>query len=152
LSCTESGAHEFGRTLFCFGSNFRWQLIVNVENYIETTWVCSFTVKPKDTVIGFSQNPVELNNSVTIKCESRGFPPPSYKITLNDTKTVSSDKTHTIHNVKLNDAGTYTCTATNTNGSDSDSMFLVVTGKMKFTKVENTYDFPFFWAYIIGIV
>ena len=92
---------------------------------------CYLTVKPRETSIRFSQNPVKLGDSFTIKCESRGFPEPSYAITLNGTTTVSAEKTYTIQKVMWNDTGTYECTATNTRGSDLVSALLDVTSKLK---------------------
>ena len=88
-----------------------------------------FTAKPEKTTINFSQNPAKLGNSVIIKCESRGFPEPSYTITLNGTKIVSTEKTYNITEVKWNNTGGYECTATNKLGSDSASEFLDVTSK-----------------------
>ncbi len=64
-----------------------------------------------------------------MKCKSRGFPEPSYTITLNGTKTVSTEETYTINEVKWNDIGTYNCTATNEHGSDSAAEFLDVASK-----------------------
>mgnify|MGYP002803380142 CR=1 FL=1 len=88
------------------------------------TIVVQVNFKPKDTSITFSQNPAKLGNSVTIKCDSRGFPPTNYTIILNGTKTVSFREMHIISKMMWNDTGTYNCTASNAFGSDSDSNFL----------------------------
>ena len=100
------------------------------------TLLCYLTVKPKNASIKFSQNPAVLDTSVTIKCEPRGFPEPSYTITVNASIIVAngSGGMRTIGKVKWNDTGLYCCTAANKLGSDLAFGFLRVTGKIKMNK------------------
>jgi hypothetical protein len=100
------------------------------------TLLSYLTVKPKKTYIKFSQNPAVLDTSVTITCESRGFPEPIYTITVNATIIVAygSERIRTIGKVKWNDTGLYCCTTSNELGSDLDFEFLRVTGKIEMNK------------------
>ena len=62
-----------------------------------------------------------------IRCESDGFPEPSFTITHNGTE-ISNETKHIILVVKWDDAGTYKCIARNELGRDSDSGNLTVKG------------------------
>ena len=65
-----------------------------------------------------------------IRCESDGFPEPSYTIIHNGTE-VSNETKHTILVVKSGDEGIYKCIARNELGNDSSYANLTV-GKIQF--------------------
>ena len=83
-------------------------------------------------------------NSLTLSCTSRGSPPdtftlmkdgipvtppPSvYPVTYTNS-TAIFQLNHTINSVTTSDSGTYTCTVTNSIGSDSETITVNVVGK-----------------------
>ncbi|XP_028399371.1 uncharacterized protein LOC114522818 [Dendronephthya gigantea] len=85
-----------------------------------------FSVKPMNTVIKFSKNPVVINETITITCTSEGFPEPIYTLHHNG-EVVSTGMPNTISQVKWKNAGRYKCIAANTFGKDSDFKILSVT-------------------------
>ena len=83
-------------------------------------------ITPKDAEVG---------QSVTIKCDSKGLPKPKYKIAHGGKMFVvipGHEKSHTILDVQLNQAGRYDCIAWNQLGNHSafDNL-TVVEGKIK---------------------
>lgn len=62
---------------------------------------------------------VEAGETVTIECFANGSPSPSYEWTNAAGALVSRDKYLRLHNVDGSAAGSYTCTAKNSLGSDS---------------------------------
>jgi hypothetical protein len=91
-----------------------------------------FTVKPENTTITNKTESNVVGNSATITCSSKGRPEPWYNITHNDTMLVSTSETYTISETKWSDAGKYTCFAWNKVGNDSASVYLTLTGKIRF--------------------
>ena len=86
---------------------------------------------------------VEVGNSLTLSCTSRGSPPDTFTwmkdgtvidtqpnvVTLaHDSTTANFQTNYTISNVTTSDSGTYTCTVTNPIGSDSKTVS--VAGKL----------------------
>lgn len=92
---------------------------------------CVFTDKPSKTNIEFSSNPAITGKEVKITCSPDGQPKPSFIITHNKTIHFTGiEETYTKRDVNWNDAGYYTCVATNKLGSNQpDSKFLNVTVK-----------------------
>ena len=90
----------------------------------------SIKAKPKATSIALIPEPAILGAPVIIMCKSNGFPEPSYIIFHNDSTVVSTDKTYVISKVKWGDSGSYQCFANNKLGSDSESYYLRVVGKI----------------------
>jgi hypothetical protein len=69
-----------------------------------------------------------------IICESDGRPAPSFKIFLNTSTLVASDKIYNIPKVKISDVGNYTCVAWNILGNKtSNSEYLSLEGKISFS-------------------
>ena len=85
-------------------------------------------MKPRKTAITFTPEKVVVGKSVTITCESNGFPEPSYTIVHNDTE-ISNEKTLNVSEVEWSDAGSYQCVAINKVGRHSKSYCLTVIGK-----------------------
>jgi len=88
---------------------------------------------------------VAVGDSFTLSCNSRGSPPDTFTwmkdgIVLNpqpnvitlahDSTTANFQTNYTISNVATSDSGTYTCTAINPIGSDSENIGVVVTGEL----------------------
>ena len=108
----------------CFSSKLRNHTITPVPK-------CKFVsllVKPEKTAIGFFTKSVKIGESVTIACASDGFPEPRFTIFHNDTKIVSTKKTHTLIKVKWDDAGMYKCFTCNEWGNDSAFANLTIKG------------------------
>jgi len=89
---------------------------------------------------------VVVGDSLTLSCTSRGSPPDTFTwmkdgtvidpqpnvVTLAHDSTIANFQTnYTISNVITSDSGTYTCTATNPIGSDTENINIVVTGELR---------------------
>ncbi|CAB3976996.1 B-cell receptor CD22-like [Paramuricea clavata] len=90
-------------------------------------------LKPSKTAITFTPEKVVVGKSVTITCESNGFPEPSYTIVHNDTE-ISNMKTLNVSGVEWSDAGSYQCVAINKLGRHSKSYCLTVVGETAASK------------------
>ena len=92
---------------------------------------------------------IKVGSSVIITCSSNGFPEPSYIITHNDTRLVSTDKNITLYNVLWNYTGTYKCFVNNSLRSSSDFKYLNFKGmtiqgvskKEDFSRLSHCYKF-----------
>ena len=76
------------------------------------------------------------NSTVIIDCEATGFPLPSItwtkedvNLTTGEGRIISNNGSLILEQVTKKDAGTYTCKALNTRGSDSQTSQLNVMGK-----------------------
>ena len=68
-------------------------------------------------------------------CSAEARPEPSYKILLNETILVKSDKTYTIPKVNSSHVGYYKCVANNMLGKvTSNSEYLRIEGKISLEK------------------
>jgi hypothetical protein len=93
------------------------------------------SVIPITIKITTSQEVVE-GEAVTLKCEAEGLPPPSIKW-LKNKETVAgttASSSFTINQIRLDDAGVYTCKATNIEESVSRTSKVTVLPKIKFNK------------------
>jgi hypothetical protein len=99
-------------------------------------------VKPRKTAITFTPEKVVVGKSVTITCESNGFPEPSYTIVHNDTE-ISNEKTLNVSEVEWSQAGLYQCVAINKLGRNSKSYCLTVVGG----KILDRFRFNFHYHY-----
>ncbi|KAL5019456.1 hypothetical protein ScPMuIL_002348 [Solemya velum] len=65
---------------------------------------------------------------MTLTCDSRGNPTPSYTFSqgTGPTPVISTERTYTDRNVTRADSGHYTCTASNTHGIDSRTVNVIV--------------------------
>ena len=73
-----------------------------------------------------------IGNKLEITCKADGVPKPSYIIYHNGGQrfTFAKDEVQVIESVKHNDAGNYTCTASNFLGYDTRSFNLSVKGEI----------------------
>ena len=62
---------------------------------------------------------IRSGKSTTIECSADAHPSPRFKIFVNETKLVKSDKKHTIPEVRSIHVGNYTCVAENILGNKS---------------------------------
>lgn len=73
---------------------------------------------------------VQVGHPVELPCMARGVPEPTLTWTRDGKKyTVSADGSLVLRDVGLDDEGTYTCTATNTAGTDEAGVQLLVQGR-----------------------
>ena len=64
------------------------------------------------------------NNPVTVRCEAKGYPPPTIKwVKLLGNKKVGEGTLLLIQSVQRSDRGRYRCIATNGVGHDADAEF-----------------------------
>ncbi|XP_046858241.1 carcinoembryonic antigen-related cell adhesion molecule 5-like isoform X2 [Xenia sp. Carnegie-2017] len=77
--------------------------------------------QPRSTTITLSKIDAKIGESVTITCESDGYPEPTYTIYHNGA-VVSNNKTYIIQSVNFNNAGSYRCEAKNKLGNDSSDV------------------------------
>ncbi|XP_046858807.1 neural cell adhesion molecule 1-like [Xenia sp. Carnegie-2017] len=75
------------------------------------------TYPPQQTNITISPMSLKKGQTVTITCESDGYPEPTYTIYHNGA-VISNNKTYIIQSVNFNNAGSYRCEAKNKLGSD----------------------------------
>ncbi|XP_046858255.1 carcinoembryonic antigen-related cell adhesion molecule 5-like [Xenia sp. Carnegie-2017] len=85
------------------------------EKSIEVT--VKATYPPQQTNITISPMSVKQGQTVTITCESDGYPEPTYTIYHNGA-VISNNKTYIIQSVNFNNAGSYRCEAKNKLGND----------------------------------
>ena len=78
---------------------------------------------------------VSLTQSITLTCVADGFPKPSYSWKFNGRLVGVKQNTFTLTNADVNDAGNYTCVATNDFGSKEGT--IVVNVKCKCTEFIN---------------
>ena len=93
----------------------------------------SYSRKPVNVSIGATLK-VLTNTTVTLRCNAPGNPTPSHSWQKSESGKESLDLEHerpelTLLAVGMEDAGTYTCVASNKAGDDSASTTLVVAGK-----------------------
>ena len=73
-------------------------------------------------------------DNVTITCNAEARPAPSFKIFLNQTKLIRSDKTYNIPKVDTSHVGNYSCDAWNSLGNKtSNSEYLSLEGMISFS-------------------
>ena len=85
------------------------------------------------TIITLSQTHINGGESSIITCHAFSVPHPSYKILFNGVVIANGDPsggpfTFTIGPVDYNDEGNYSCQSTNTVGTDTQNIFLNVSG------------------------
>ncbi|XP_046858845.1 hemicentin-1-like [Xenia sp. Carnegie-2017] len=85
------------------------------EKSIEVT--VTPTYPPQQTNITISPMSLKKGQTVTITCESDGYPEPTYTIYHNGA-VISNNKTYIIQSVNFNNAGSYRCEAKNILGND----------------------------------
>ena len=89
-----------------------------------------FADKPTKPVITLpDKNIAFVGEEFTITCFAYGLPEPRYTITRNGTL-VSNEPTYS-KSAEWDDAGIYTCNATNKLGTNSSSATLIVEGKIR---------------------
>jgi hypothetical protein len=89
-----------------------------------------FTDPPENVILTLRRN----GDNVTITCNAEAHPAPSFKIFLNETKLIKSDKTYNIPKVNTSHVGNYSCVARNFLGSKtSNSEYLSLEGMISFS-------------------
>ncbi|XP_046858842.1 carcinoembryonic antigen-related cell adhesion molecule 5-like [Xenia sp. Carnegie-2017] len=90
------------------------------------------TYPPQQTNITISPMSVKQGQTVTITCESDGYPEPTYTIYHNGA-VISNNKTYIIQSVNFNHAGSYRCEAKNKLGNDLSDVknLTIIKGKIK---------------------
>lgn len=106
-----------------------------VASYIEDVDISHFKCTSPDVFSNNFDVQAIINGNVTLECQGISDPPPKIDWTLPNGQTMSSSTKSNIHktisklsirNVQLEDAGFYTCTATNLLGSSSKVISLTV--------------------------
>ena len=98
-----------------------------------------FADKPTQPVITLpDKNLAFVGKKFTITCFANGLPEPSYAITHNGTLISSNEATYS-NFAKWDDAGIYTCNATNKLGTNSSCATLIVQGKIRAHADERYY-------------
>ena len=72
---------------------------------------------PRQVTVSPNVAEVSLTQSITLTCVADGFPKPSYAWKFNGRWNGDRQNTLTLTNADVNDAGNYTCVATNDFGS-----------------------------------
>jgi hypothetical protein len=117
---THKDTHKFRYILKCR---------LNIQPEINSSWNYFSTDPPENVKLTLTRN----GDSATIECSADAQPPASFKIFLNKTTLVKSDKTHTISEVRSSDVGSYICFAENILGNkSSDPVYLSLEGKVIF--------------------
>ncbi|KAI2562842.1 NCAM1 isoform 26, partial [Pan troglodytes] len=114
--------------------------MLQTKDLIWTLFFLGTAAKPKITYVE-NQTAMELEEQVTLTCEASGDPIPSITWRTSTRNISSEEKTldghmvvrsHarvsslTLKSIQYTDAGEYICTASNTIGQDSQSMYLEV--------------------------
>ncbi|KAM9220011.1 neural cell adhesion molecule 1 isoform 19-T19 [Dugong dugon] len=114
--------------------------MLQTKDLIWTLFLLATAAKPKITYVE-NQTAMELEEQVTLTCEASGDPIPSITWRTSTRNISSEEKTldghmvvrsHarvsslTLKSIQYTDAGEYICTASNTIGQDSQSMYLEV--------------------------
>ena len=96
--------------------------------------LCNFLDPPENVVLKLTRS----DNFVTLTCSAEAQPSASFKIFLNETELVSTNKTYTIPEVNVSHVGNYTCVAKNILGTNtSNSEYLSLQGKIAFFCMKN---------------
>ena len=99
--------------------------------YLSPIFLNLIPVSPKIQGFGLiNETTTTVGSDVVLYCAAIGYPYLSYLWTTKEAKPLASGQRLTLHNVSESHDGVYTCTATNTAGTDKLNIRLHVNSKL----------------------
>ena len=107
---------------------YDWEACDVTSMSVRKIFYCSYPGPPEINP-GLKNQSLPLHSPLQVKCIVSGYPTPEVNWTKNGME-IGNNNTLTIDRVSLKDAGRYTCSAKNSEGTNETTFWIEVTGKV----------------------